>query len=174
MPLIYILLDGVAATRKSTALPKVSIFRVILVKVIAWSLLISVVKDKVEKWEDLLNELNESSSTHGATEKVGVSEAHAFVSNRCLQLSGTAPIDQIQTDTWLEVQNDHNPHTVWLAKVIQNVGGRLRLQHAGELATFWLFYLNCRLHPIGWAAELEYQLEPPPSEFVYKSMDCFL
>ncbi|ELU04767.1 hypothetical protein CAPTEDRAFT_148410 [Capitella teleta] len=112
-----------------------------------------VVKDKVEKWEDLLNELTESqsSSTHGATQK----------------LSGTAPIDQIQTDTWLEVQNDHNPHTVWLAKVIQNVGGRLRLQHAGELATFWLFYLNCRLHPIGWAAELEYQLEPPPSVLKY-------
>ncbi|KAL7982825.1 hypothetical protein Chor_013161 [Crotalus horridus] len=53
----------------------------------------------------------------------------------------------------------------WIVSVVENVGGRLRLRYAGleETETYdqWLFYLDCRLRPVGWCQENKYQLEPP-------------
>lgn len=120
--------------------------------------------------DDLLSKCDMSSEKFSETVSVN-SESHladfvAKVMSMCLQRAGVAAIDQIKPDTWLEVQHPLDPHCVWLARVAQNVGGRLLLEYAGvpSPVPFWLFYLNLRLHPIGWASERGYHYRPPDSE----------
>lgn len=66
----------------------------------------------------------------------------------------------------LEIQDVLHPLHVWLVQVLENVGGRLYLRLEGtESASkhFWMFYLNPRLHPIGWALEQgNCMYRPPP------------
>ncbi|KAG8138465.1 hypothetical protein E2320_004360 [Naja naja] len=64
-----------------------------------------------------------------------------------------------------ELQDGQSPFQFWIVSVVENVGGRLRLRYAGleETDSYdqWLFYLDCRLRPVGWCQENKYQLEPP-------------
>ncbi|XP_039225480.1 scm-like with four MBT domains protein 2 isoform X2 [Crotalus tigris] len=80
-------------------------------------------------------------------------------------LRGKNAVDLITVDSLIELQDDQSPFQFWIVSVVENVGGRLRLRYAGleEMETYdqWLFYLDCRLRPVGWCQENKYQLEPP-------------
>ena len=69
----------------------------------------------------------------------------------------------------LELQHPINSVEVWLVKILENVGGRLYLRFEGlEIAThdFWLFYLNHRLHPVGWAKANGLKYQPPRGIYI--------
>ncbi|XP_029347573.1 scm-like with four MBT domains protein 2 [Acyrthosiphon pisum] len=84
-------------------------------------------------------------------------DCEQIVSNVVLQMGG-APIHSIfKCDMFVEVQDKEYPYWVWISKVLKNVGGRLFLQMQGikcsEKKPFWLFYLNKRIFPLGWAEQ---------------------
>uniref|UniRef100_A0A670YXC8 Scm like with four mbt domains 2 n=1 Tax=Pseudonaja textilis TaxID=8673 RepID=A0A670YXC8_PSETE len=80
-------------------------------------------------------------------------------------LRGKNAVDLITPDSLIELQDGQSPFQFWIVSVVENVGGRLRLRYAGleETDSYdqWLFYLDCRLRPVGWCQENKYQLEPP-------------
>ncbi|KAL4104178.1 hypothetical protein QTP88_019487 [Uroleucon formosanum] len=89
--------------------------------------------------------------------KKKVQDSEHIVSNAVLQMEG-APIHNIfKCDMFVEVQDREYPYRVWISKVLKNVGGRLFLQMQGinspEEKPFWLFYLNERVFPLGWAEQ---------------------
>ncbi|KAM6436227.1 scm-like with four MBT domains protein 2 isoform 2-T2 [Liasis olivaceus] len=80
-------------------------------------------------------------------------------------LRGKNAVDLITVDSLIELQDGQNPFQFWVVSVVENVGGRLRLRYAGldETDSYdqWLFYLDCRLRPVGWCQENKYRLDPP-------------
>uniref|UniRef100_A0A673AY10 SAM domain-containing protein n=1 Tax=Sphaeramia orbicularis TaxID=375764 RepID=A0A673AY10_9TELE len=81
-------------------------------------------------------------------------------------LRGKNTVDLITEGSVLELQDVSDPFLYWPVHVIQNVGGRLRLRYAGvsddhEAQDMWIFYLDVRLRPLGWALENHLSLEPP-------------
>ncbi|XP_069581692.1 LOW QUALITY PROTEIN: scm-like with four MBT domains protein 2 [Brachyistius frenatus] len=81
-------------------------------------------------------------------------------------LRGKNTVDLIVGGSVLELQDSPDPSLYWPVRVIQNVGGRLRLRYAGlaeeqRAQDAWLFYLDVRLRPLGWAPENRLALEPP-------------
>ena len=73
-------------------------------------------------------------------------------------------MEQLKSGMRLEIQHPVTALEVWIVKIIENVGGRLYLRFEGlETGShdFWLFYLNHRLHPIGWAKSHGYRYSPP-------------
>ncbi|KAH9504832.1 Scm-like with four MBT domains protein 2 [Bulinus truncatus] len=78
--------------------------------------------------------------------------------------TGATPVDQIKEGMKLEIQDIVRPNHLWLVKIIENVGGRLYLRYEGIEGAgqdFWLFYLNERLHPVGWCKSQGYEYVPP-------------
>lgn len=78
-------------------------------------------------------------------------------------------MDLIVEGSVLELQDVSEPFLYWPARVIQNVGGRLRLRYTGlsedhQAQDTWLFYLDVRLRPLGWALENRLALEPPTGD----------
>lgn len=89
-----------------------------------------------------------------------------------LECHGSIPIDQIQPSMKVEVQDCNYPIHVWVATVIENVGGRLLLRYFGIESgnqDFWLFYLSHLIHPVGWAAKQNYELLPPQAIKIQKT-----
>lgn len=80
-----------------------------------------------------------------------------------LAANGTTPVDLIKQGMKLEVQEKLNPTCVWIATVLENVGGRLLLRYEGANPSddFWLFYLSYNLHPVGWATSNKFKYKPP-------------
>ncbi|KAM9327842.1 scm-like with four MBT domains protein 2 isoform 2-T4 [Pholidichthys leucotaenia] len=81
-------------------------------------------------------------------------------------LRGKNTVDLIVEGSIMELQDLSDPFLYWPVRVIQNVGGRLRLRYASlseeqEAQDIWLFYLDVRLRPLGWALENHLALEPP-------------
>ncbi|XP_059182384.1 scm-like with four MBT domains protein 2 isoform X2 [Centropristis striata] len=81
-------------------------------------------------------------------------------------LRGKNTVDLIVEGSVLELQDVSGPFLYWPARVLQNVGGRLRLRYAGlsedhQAHDTWAFYLDVRLRPLGWALENRLALEPP-------------
>uniref|UniRef100_A0A8C6U4F3 Scm like with four mbt domains 2 n=1 Tax=Neogobius melanostomus TaxID=47308 RepID=A0A8C6U4F3_9GOBI len=81
-------------------------------------------------------------------------------------LRGKNTVDLIVEGSVLELQDTCDPFLFWPARVIQNIGGRLCLRFAGlseehRTQDIWLFYLDVRLRPVGWATENGLTLEPP-------------
>ncbi|XP_077399539.1 scm-like with four MBT domains protein 2 isoform X1 [Vanacampus margaritifer] len=81
-------------------------------------------------------------------------------------LRGKNTVDLIAQGSVLELRHTSDPFLYWAARVVQNVGGRLRLRLAGladehQAWDAWLFYLDVRLRPFGWAQENRLALEPP-------------
>lgn len=69
----------------------------------------------------------------------------------------------------LEVQDCEKPTQVWLARIIENVGGRLYLRIEGMdsgSADFWAFYLSENVHPIGWAKQMGYTYQAPQGKLL--------
>ncbi|KAM9310968.1 scm-like with four MBT domains protein 2 [Gastrophryne carolinensis] len=89
-------------------------------------------------------------------------------------LRGKTPVDLITADSLIELQDSQNPYQYWIVRVIQNVGGRLRLRYVGleesDVCDLWLFYLDCRLRPVGWCQENQCRMEPPLDICPLKSM----
>lgn len=84
-------------------------------------------------------------------------------------LRGKNTVDLIVEGSVLELQDVSDPFLYWPARVVQNVGGRLRLRYAGlsddqRAQDTWLFYLDVRLRPLGWALENSLALEPPTGD----------
>ncbi|XP_076015880.1 scm-like with four MBT domains protein 2 isoform X2 [Genypterus blacodes] len=81
-------------------------------------------------------------------------------------LRGKNTVDLIVEGSVLELQDVSDPFLYWPARVLKNVGGRLCLRCAGlrddqQAQDTWLFYLDVRLRPLGWALENQLALEPP-------------
>ncbi|KAM9845693.1 scm-like with four MBT domains protein 2 isoform 2-T3 [Aulostomus maculatus] len=81
-------------------------------------------------------------------------------------LRGKNTVDLILDGSVLELRDISDPFLYWPVRVICNVGGRLRLRYAGlsedhKPQDMWLFYLDVRLRPLGWALENHLTLEPP-------------
>ncbi|CAG2054501.1 unnamed protein product [Timema podura] len=56
----------------------------------------------------------------------------------------------------LEVQDKRDPNRLWVATILENVGGRLLLRYDtpdSSSPDFWLFYTSHRLYQMDWAAE---------------------
>ncbi|XP_038148088.1 scm-like with four MBT domains protein 2 [Cyprinodon tularosa] len=81
-------------------------------------------------------------------------------------LRGKNTVDLIVDGSVLELQDRSDPKRFWPVRVVQNIGGRLRLRPVGltedhRAQDVWLFYLDFRLRPLGWALENSLALEPP-------------
>ncbi|KAM4712430.1 scm-like with four MBT domains protein 2 isoform 2-T7 [Anableps anableps] len=81
-------------------------------------------------------------------------------------LRGKNTVDLVVAGSLLELQDLCDPLLYWPVRVVQNIGGRLRLRHVGltedhRAQDTWLFYLDVRLRPLGWALENSLTLEPP-------------
>ncbi|XP_067854405.1 scm-like with four MBT domains protein 1 isoform X2 [Heptranchias perlo] len=78
---------------------------------------------------------------------------------------GKNPLDLISAGSRFELQDSLNPLEAWIVVVEENFGGRLHLRYEGvkDIKEFdqWLFYLDSRLHPLGWAAKQGYERRPP-------------
>ncbi|XP_029471548.1 scm-like with four MBT domains protein 2 isoform X2 [Rhinatrema bivittatum] len=89
-------------------------------------------------------------------------------------LRGKNPVDLITVDSLIELQDSQNPFQFWIVSVIENVGGRLRLRYVGleeaDSCDQWLFYLDCRLRPVGWCQENNYRMDPPSDIHCLKSI----
>ncbi|XP_032629207.1 scm-like with four MBT domains protein 2 isoform X1 [Chelonoidis abingdonii] len=89
-------------------------------------------------------------------------------------LRGKNPVDLITVDSLIELQDSQNPFQYWIVSVVENVGGRLRLRYVGleetESYDQWLFYLDCRLRPVGWCQENKYRMDPPAEIYSLKNM----
>ncbi|XP_064198689.1 scm-like with four MBT domains protein 2 isoform X2 [Anguilla rostrata] len=79
-------------------------------------------------------------------------------------LRGKNTVDLITEGSVMELQDLRDPFLYWPVRVAQNVGGRLRLRHVGmdgDAHDTWLFYLDLRLRPLGWAQENSLRMDPP-------------
>lgn len=84
-------------------------------------------------------------------------------------LRGKNTVDLIVDGSVLELQDRFDPKWFWPVRVVQNIGGRLRLRPVGltedhRAQDVWLFYLDFRLRPLGWALENSLALEPPTGD----------
>ncbi|XP_069700276.1 scm-like with four MBT domains protein 2 [Periplaneta americana] len=69
---------------------------------------------------------------------------------------GFTPVDRIKQGMKVEVQDKMDPHQLWVATIIENVGGRLLLRYDtpdSSSPDFWLFHSSQRLFPMNWATE---------------------
>ncbi|KAL7827831.1 hypothetical protein AOLI_G00309830 [Acnodon oligacanthus] len=79
-------------------------------------------------------------------------------------LRGKNTVDLIVSGCVLEIRDACEPCVYWATRVQRNVGGRLCLSYVGldDPSHFiWLFYLDTRLRPLGWAKENQFPMEPP-------------
>ncbi|XP_010899619.1 scm-like with four MBT domains protein 2 isoform X3 [Esox lucius] len=80
-------------------------------------------------------------------------------------LRGKNTVDLIVGGSMMEVRDLTDPSLYWAVRVIQNIGGRLCLRYVGlhddDAHDIWLFYLDVRLRPLGWAQENCLELRPP-------------
>uniref|UniRef100_A0A4W5KXW6 Scm like with four mbt domains 2 n=1 Tax=Hucho hucho TaxID=62062 RepID=A0A4W5KXW6_9TELE len=109
------------------------------------------IKEKYSDWTDFLIQDLTGSRTAPANLLEG-------------PLRGKNTVDLIVEGSVMEVRDLTDPSLYWAAHVAQNIGGRLRLRHVGlqdDAHDTWLFYLDVRLRPLGWAQENRLSLEPP-------------
>lgn len=78
-------------------------------------------------------------------------------------------MDLIVVGCILEVRDASEPSVYWAAQVQRNVGGRLCLSYVGlndPTYYMWMFYLDTRLRPLGWAKENNLSMKPPTGESI--------
>uniref|UniRef100_A0A8C1QMS7 Scm-like with four MBT domains protein 2 n=1 Tax=Cyprinus carpio TaxID=7962 RepID=A0A8C1QMS7_CYPCA len=82
-------------------------------------------------------------------------------------LRGKNTVDLIVVGCILEVRDAFEPNVYWAARVQSNIGGRLCLSYVGlndPAYDMWMFYLDTRLRPLGWAKENYLSIKPPTGE----------
>lgn len=75
---------------------------------------------------------------------------------------GYTPVERLKQGMKVEVQDEKNPHFLWIATIIENVGGRLLLRYDSPVSNspnFWLYYTSPRLFPIGFCEKHGHPLE---------------
>lgn len=97
--------------------------------------------------------------------------------------------ETIQIGGYFECEHEDNPCCVWPAKVLVNVGGRIKVAWFGmddkmiperssdDGSTFTLFYLHRRVHPLGWGKFHHLTYSPPPGlvpDRKISNMDAFI
>ncbi|KAM4614712.1 scm-like with four MBT domains protein 2 isoform 2-T2 [Polymixia lowei] len=111
------------------------------------------IKEKYSDWTDFLIQDLTGSRTAPANLLEG-------------PLRGKNTVDLVVEGSVLELRDLSDPSLYWPVRVLQNIGGRLCLRYAGlhddhQARDTWLFYLDIRLRPLGWAQENCLSLEPP-------------
>ena len=82
------------------------------------------------------------------------------------QTIGLTPAEQLHVGMLLELQDLHRPWTLWFVRIVSNHGGRLHLRYVTSVTDdlsskdIHLFYLDYRLHPIGWMSSV-YSYDTP-------------
>ncbi|XP_034237039.1 scm-like with four MBT domains protein 1 isoform X1 [Thrips palmi] len=69
---------------------------------------------------------------------------------------GFVPTERIKAGMKVEVQDVVNPYSLWIATIIENVGGRLLLRYDtpdSSSPEFWLYFTSSRIYPMGWCSE---------------------
>ncbi|XP_026882622.1 scm-like with four MBT domains protein 2 isoform X2 [Electrophorus electricus] len=87
-------------------------------------------------------------------------------------LRGKNTVDLIVPGCVMEIRDACEPFVYWVAHVQRNIGGRLCLSYAGledPIHYIWIFYLDTRLRPLGWANENHLSMEPPTELRALKS-----
>ncbi|CAH8541600.1 Scm-like with four MBT domains protein 2 [Schistosoma haematobium] len=112
------------------------------------------------------------------------SVCNTFFDRRCLYTFET-----IRVGGYFECEHNLDPTCVWPAKVLMNIGGRVLLSWFGtsskaqacdksrKFSTFTLFYLNRRLHPLGYGKLCDLKYCPPPGyvlERAISNIDAFI
>ncbi|XP_076852280.1 scm-like with four MBT domains protein 2, partial [Brachyhypopomus gauderio] len=109
------------------------------------------IKEKYSDWtEFLINEL-----TGSRTAPANLLEG---------PLRGKNTVDLIVPGCVMEIRDTSDPFVYWAVRVLRNIGGRLCLSYVGledPTHNFWIFYLDTRLRPLGWANENHLSMEPP-------------
>lgn len=110
----------------------------------------SEIKDKIGNWDEFLSNALKDAKT---------------VPQYLLEANCTTPVDLIKQGMKLEILQKLNPTHIWIATVLENVGGRLLLRYEGASSAedFWLFYLSYRVHPVGWSKENNHTYTAPES-----------
>ncbi|XP_044010449.1 scm-like with four MBT domains protein 2 [Aphidius gifuensis] len=92
------------------------------------------------------------------------------VPSEMLSGEGLSMVDRIKDGTKVEVNDPQNPYNLWVATIMENVGGRLLLRYdtPGALVNdFWVFCTSETLHVHGFATKKinskKYCLQPPSS-----------
>ncbi|KAM9324504.1 scm-like with four MBT domains protein 1 [Gastrophryne carolinensis] len=108
------------------------------------------IKDKLQNWETFLVQV-----LNGACS----APAHLLEGPH----RGMDPLDLFGPSALLELQHSEGSLASWPVRVLDNIGGRLKLQYDGAPDGPYLqyFYLHPFLHQMGWAAENGYELKPP-------------
>ncbi|XP_046999669.1 scm-like with four MBT domains protein 1 [Schistocerca americana] len=98
----------------------------------------------------------------GALQRAAAEEAQQAaaavtpVTEELLAGDGFIPVDRIKQGMKVEVQDRINPYLLWVATIVENVGGRLLLRYDtpdSNFPDFWLFYSSPRLFRMGFAEE---------------------
>ncbi|EZA52051.1 Scm-like with four MBT domains protein [Ooceraea biroi] len=79
---------------------------------------------------------------------------------------GLSMADRIKQGMKVEISDVLHPHKLWVATIIENVGGRLLLRYdtpGSSCADFWIFCTSERLHSYGFTSNSnsKWFLEPP-------------
>ncbi|XP_062339049.1 scm-like with four MBT domains protein 2 isoform X1 [Osmerus eperlanus] len=117
------------------------------------------IKDKYSDWTDFLIQDLTGSRTAPANLLEG-------------PLRGKNTVDLIVEGSVMELCDLTDPSLYWAVRVTQNIGGRLHLRYVGlddDSHSPWLFYLDVRLRPLGWAQENSLSMQPPAELRVLKS-----
>ncbi|KAL2102605.1 hypothetical protein ACEWY4_001773 [Coilia grayii] len=119
------------------------------------------IKEKYSDWTDFLVQDLTGSRTAPANLLEG-------------PLRGKNTVDLIKEGCVLELQSACEPSSYWPVLVLRNVGGRLLIRYAGlddQSHDYWIFYLDTRLRPMGWALENNLSLQPPKEVSDIKTAD---
>ncbi|XP_031833953.1 scm-like with four MBT domains protein 2 isoform X1 [Nomia melanderi] len=81
---------------------------------------------------------------------------------------GLSMTERIKQGMKVEVSDTLHPYKLWVATIIENVGGRLLLRYdtpGSSRKDFWMFCTSEHLHPYGFASKSDstWFLEPPSS-----------
>lgn len=93
------------------------------------------------------------------------------VPQEMLSGEGLSMVDRIKQGMKVEVSDIRHPYKLWLATIIENVGGRLLLRYdtpgSSPMKDFWIFCTSEHLHRHGFSAssstKSKWFLEPPTS-----------
>lgn len=110
------------------------------------------IKEKVSDWKEFLQQTLSGACSAPANLLEGPHR-------------GKNPLDLVAPGSRLELQDAKDCLGAWLVTVVDNIGGRLKLQYEGladpEPFNEWLYYLDPFLHEVGWATQQGYELRPP-------------
>lgn len=71
-------------------------------------------------------------------------------------------IKHLKIGLLLEIQDKYQPNHVWFVEIVKNIGGRLLLRYLNDNSSFfWLFFLDWKLHPLGWGQSYKLTYQAP-------------